>query len=67
MDIAGLVISFVGVLLMIPESLRLTSKNPDDGIRWKSNIPGSKFAPKLFIFGIILIAIGFMFQLIASV
>ncbi len=67
MDIAGLVISFVGVLLMIPESLRLTSKNPYDGIRWKSNIPGSKCAPKLYVLGIIFLAIGFIFQLIASV
>jgi len=33
MDTAGLVISFIGTALMIPESIRLTRKNPEGAIR----------------------------------
>jgi hypothetical protein len=41
MEIAGLVVSFIGSVFMIPESIRLMRKNPEGGIRWKSDLWGA--------------------------
>jgi len=66
MDTIGLIISFLGTVLMIPESIRLIRKNPEGGIRWKSDIPGAnKCIPILFVVGIIFLALGFSLQLTA--
>lgn len=64
MEIAGLIISFVGTILMIPESLRLSKKNKENVLSWDSNFPCANVTPHLFVAGIIILAIGFIFQFI---
>lgn len=65
MDTIGLVISFVGAILMLPESLRLTQKNKEGILSWESGFPCARFTPYLFVVGIVFLAIGFIIQLIA--
>jgi len=59
----GLAFSFVGTLLMLPESFRLTRKNPQNGF---AALEGMSYAPCLFIIGVIFLATGFIIQLIAT-
>ena len=63
MDTIGLALSFIGTLLMLPESFRLTRKNPEGALVWSV---GMSYAPYLFLAGVILLAVGFILQLIVS-
>ncbi len=67
MSVVGLLLSLSGTILMLPESFRLTRKNPEGAIRWESDLPCSKLIPYLFLIGVALLAIGFIIQIVAAV
>ena len=66
MDTIGLIIAFVGALLMLPESCRLTRKNKEGVLSWESGFPCARFTPYLFVIGVIFLAIGFIIQLVST-
>jgi hypothetical protein len=51
---------FVGTLLMIPESVRLTTKNKEGSISFSTRMPAARLAPYLQTIGLILLCAGLL-------
>ena len=65
MDTIGLVIAFVGAVLMLPESFRLSSKNKEVEFSFRSGFPCARLTPYLFGAGVFLLVIGFLIQIVS--
>jgi hypothetical protein len=58
----GLWLAFVGTLLMIPESIRLTRKNPEGAISFASEMRGARYTSYLQTIGLVFLCIGLFLQ-----
>jgi hypothetical protein len=62
----GLLVSFIGSILMLPESFRLSAKNKEGSISFISGY-NSRMTGLAFVWGVALLVIGFGVQFAASV
>jgi hypothetical protein len=67
MKIAGLILSFIGTILMLPEGFRLSRKNQEGFICFETELPFAHLCPKLFSLGVCFLSMGFLLQFIGEI